>query len=231
VTAGSTATVAVTYDAASSFTLKYAANATTTPSLPTSLDVNFTGGLADIVKSNPGSPFKLYPMPAGYQAIAGGLSTTCKNIDPANWTETATMYTGARAESVGTAPAGSGLLPIPMGVVQIQIPNDNSKRYVTATQVTTAGGGNPGCASVKNYTFPQFPRNSTQIIALPYGTWNLWYGNTSGAKTTAINTAAPLTVLASVVKTDAGGNLVTNDIGASAVAANGTVTLDPRVKK
>lgn len=229
VSAGATATVAVTYDAASSFTLKYAANSTSTVSLPSNLEATFTGGLADIVKTLPGSPMKLYPMPGGYQVIAGAY-TTCKNVDPKNWTEIATAYAGERAPTVGTAPAGNGLLPIPMGVVQVLIPNDNAKRYVTATQVTTAANGNPGCASVKDYTFAIFPKNSTQYVALPYGTWNLYYGNSSGAKTTQI-TSSGLTVLGSVIQADGSGNLLTNIVGGSVVTSGGTVTLDPRVLK
>jgi type II secretory pathway pseudopilin PulG len=228
VTAGATATVAVTYDDASSFTLKYGANATQAVSIPTNLEVTFSGGLSDIVKTTPASPLKLYPMPNGYQAIAGNYAN-CKNVDPAKWTEITTLAAGARAESVGTEPGGTGLLPIPMGVLQVQIPNDTTKRYVTAVQVGTAGNGNPGCSSIKNYTFPQFAKNSTQNIALPYGTWNLYYGNTSGATTTQITSGGAITVLGSVIQSDGLGGLLTNVIGGSAVAGSGTVTLDPRV--
>ncbi len=230
VSAGATATVAVTYDAASSFTLDYATNSTSTVSIPTNLETTFTGGLADIVKTTPGSPYKLYPMPAGYQVVAGSYAT-CKNVDPENWTETSTAFAGERAPAVGTAPGGNGFLPIPMGVVQVQIPNQDSKRYVTAAQLTTSGSGNPGCASTKNYTFARFPRNSTQYIALPYGTWNLYYGNSSGAKTELITSGGALTVLGSVIQVDGSGTLVTDIIGGSAVAGSGTVTLDPRVLK
>jgi hypothetical protein len=112
----------------------------------------------------------------------------------------------------------------------VKIPNDNSKRYVTAAQGGTAAGGNPGCASVKNYTFPRFARNSTQYIALPYGTWTLYYGDDAGDKTTKITSSA-LTVLGSVIQTDAGGALMTDLIGGSAVGAGEIVTLDPRVLK
>ena len=173
VSAGTTATVSLTYDAASSFTLKYAANSSNTVSIPTNLEATFTGGLADIVKTTPGSPYKLYPMPAGYQAVAGIVH---------DLQERRPRRTGPRRRPPTPAsalpqwrprPAGNGLLPIPMGVVQVQIPNDDDKRYVTARQVTTAGSGNPGCATVKDYTFARFPKNSTQYIALPYGTWNL----------------------------------------------------------
>lgn len=229
VLAGSTATVAVTYDAASSFTLKYAQNATNTATLPTNLAVTFAGGLSDIVKTLPSSPYKLYPMPAGYQAVAGDYAN-CKNLDPALWAETSTLAAGLRAPAVGTAPGGSGLLPIPMGVLQVQIPNDNLKRYVTAVQVGTASNGNPGCATVKTHTFPQFAKNTTQYIALPYGVWNLYYGNTSGATTYAITSGGALTVLASTVQLDGSGALVTNVPGASTISGN-TVTLDPRVVK
>jgi hypothetical protein len=146
IVAGATATAAFTYDNASSFTLRYSPTATQTAVIPTNLGVTFTGGLSDIVKTAPGSPLKLYPMVAGYQAVAGEYAD-CKNVDPANWAESATMKSGERAAAVGTAPGGSGLLPIPMGVLRLPIPNDDTKRYVTAVQQNTIADGFQGCAT------------------------------------------------------------------------------------
>jgi type II secretory pathway pseudopilin PulG len=227
VVAGATATAAFTYDDASSFTLKYAANSTATVILPTNLDVVMTGGLADIVKTLPGSPQKLYPMVAGYQAVAG-VPTTCKNVDPANWTAAGGYLAGTRADSVGTVPGGSGLLPIPMGVVQVKVPNDDNKRWITAVQQTTSGAGDPGCATTKVYTFPQFAKNTTQTIALPFGSWKLYTGKTSGAQTNQIVGATNIVVTGSVVKQTSTG-LLTDVIGKSALnASTNVLTLDPR---
>lgn len=229
VVAGSTATAAFTYDNASSFALNYASNSSVTPTLATNLDVTFTGGLSDIVKTLPSGPFKLYPMPAGYQAIAGTYAG-CQNTDPALWNETTTLAAGVRPEAVGTAPGGTGSLDIPMGVLQVKIPNDDTKRYVTAVQQTTSGNGNPGCATTKSYTFPRFSKNSTATIALPYGTWVLYYGNTSGATTTAVTGAGVVTVIGSVIQDDGSGTLLTDIVGNSTVSGS-TVTLDPRQVK
>ena len=229
VVAGATATAAFTYDNASSFTLNYSPNATAVATIPNNLDVTFSGGLSDIIKTTPASPLKLYPMAAGYQAVAGAYSA-CQNVDPANWNETTTQYSGTRAGAVGTAPGGSGALSIPMGVMQVKIPNDDTKRYVTAVQQVTAGGGNPGCVTTKTYTFPRFPKNSSQYIALPYGTWRLYYGNTSAATTTAITTAGDIVVLASVVQPDGAGVLL-KDIPGASTFTGGIVTLDPREAK
>lgn len=229
VVAGATATAAFTYDDASSFSLYYASNATVGPTIPNNLEVTFAGGLSDIVKTTPASPLKLYPMAAGYQAVAGTY-TACQNVDPENWNETTTHYSGTRAGAVGTAPGGSGALSIPMGVLSVKIPNDDAKRYVTAVQQTTAGGGNPGCVTTKKYTFPRFSKNSTQNIALPYGTWILYYGNSSGATTTAITSSSDIAVLASVIQADGAGVLLKDILGASAFAG-GVVTLDPRQPK
>jgi type II secretory pathway pseudopilin PulG len=227
VVAGATATAAFTYDQASSFTLKYAANSTKSVTTPDNLDVAFVGGLADVIKSSPGSPTKLYPMPAGYQAIAGDY-TACNNMDPSTWTATTGYLAGIRANEVGTAPGGSATLPIPMGVVEVKVPNDSSRRYITAVQQGSSGSGNPGCATTKNYTFPRFSANSTQNLALPFGTWKIYAGKDPGS-TTQLLTSTSVKVLGSVVSLDSGGSLRTDQLGNSGVnASTSVVTLDPR---
>jgi len=231
VVAGATATAAFTYDAASTFTLNYAQNATATVSTPTNLDVTFVGGLSDVVTSTPGGSVSLYPMPAGYQAIAGDY-VTCSNTDPVNWTPTTGYLAGARADEAGTAPGGTASMPVPMGVVQVKVPNNDSRRYITAVQQSTSGSGNPGCASITSYTFARFTKNTTQYLALPYGTWKIYAGNAAGVisgPNSQLLTSSSLSVTSAVIQPDGAGGLVTDVLGNSGVdAGTSVVTLDPR---
>lgn len=227
VVAGATATAAFTYDSASTFTLDYADNATNTVSKPNNLDLTFVGGLSDVVDPPHDDSVTLYPMPGGYQAIAGAYST-CANTDPLNWAAASGYLAGVRADEVGTAPGGTASMPVPMGVVQVKVPNDSSRRYITAVQQSASGSGNPGCASTKSYTFSRFTANSTQYLALPYGTWKIYAGNSSGS-TTQLLTSSSLVVKAAVVQPDGSGGLVPDVPGKSGVnSSTSVVTLDPR---
>jgi len=232
VTAGATTTAAFTYDDASTFSVKWAGNHTSTPSLPNNLDTTFIGGLKNATKSTTASPVKLYPMSSGYQAVAGDPAT-CLNTDPGLWTSNSATYAGVRAAAVAPAPApgGSANISVPMAVVNVPIPN-NSSQYITAVQQTmSATGGNPGCATAKTYTFTTpFPKNSTQTIALPYGRWIIYVGTGVGVKTTAQSgitvVAAPVTPL------DGTPGALTTGLGAGNSTVSGTtVNLDPRVTK
>lgn len=226
VAAGSTITASFQYENASSFTLKYAATSNLTPNLPSNLETTYIGGLVNYLKTGTASPLKLHPFASGYQGVAGDPAV-CLNVDPESWTANTTQQDGLRATAVATAPGGAATLPIPMGVVNVQIPNDNSRRYVTAVQqVSTASAGNPGCATAKTYTFStQFARNSTVPLALPYGTWKIYNGNAVGATTNLMSSG--VTPVDGVVSVDTSGVLVKGILGASAFAAT-ILTLDPR---
>ncbi|MEZ5189583.1 MAG: hypothetical protein R2717_00960 [Schumannella sp.] len=227
VVAGATATAAFTYDDSSTFTLDYAANGSDDVTKPNNLDLTYVGGLSDVTDTSPGNSVSLYPMPAGYQAIAG-LYATCANTDPMNWTPSTGYLGGIRADEVGTAPGDSAIMPVPMGVVRVKVPNDSSRRYITAVQQSTSGTGNPGCATTKSYTFPRFTANSTQYIALPYGTWKIYAGNSSGS-TSQLLTSSSLVVQASAVQLDGSGGLAQDVLGNSGVnSSTSVVTLDPR---
>ncbi|MBX3195630.1 MAG: hypothetical protein KF727_11115 [Microbacteriaceae bacterium] len=227
VVAGATATAAFTYDDSSTFTLDYAANGSDDVTKPNNLDLTYVGGLSDVTDTSPGNSVSLYPMPAGYQAIAG-LYATCANTDPMNWTPSTGYLGGIRADEVGTAPGGSAIMPVPMGVVKVKVPDSNSRRYITAVQQGTSGSGNPGCADTTSYTFPRFTRDSTQYIALPYGTWKIYAGNSSGS-TSELLTDSRLEVEAAVIQPDGSGGLVQDALGNSGVnSSTSVVTLDPR---
>lgn len=231
VNAGATATAPFTYDSASTFNVTWAANHTTQPALPSNLDTTYIGGLKNGLKTSPTTPVKLYPMGAGYQGVAGD-SAICLNVDPGLWTANTTMNAGVRADAVAPVPAPGGTtsLNIPMGVIDVPIPNSSS-RYITAVQTPMAATqGNPGCVTGKTYTFStQFARNSTQTIALPYGRWVIWVGNGVNVKTTAVT---GVTIVTGPVVPLAGtpGALTTGLTGGGTVSGT-TVNLDPRVAK
>jgi type II secretory pathway pseudopilin PulG len=229
VAAGSTITASFQYENASSFVLKFAATSnTTTPNLPSNLETTYVGGLVNYLKSGTVSPLKLHPFASGYQAVSGD-SALCLANDPENWTGTTTLLDGVRATGVATAPGASANLPIPMGVVNVLIPNDNNRRYLTAVQqVTTASAGNPGCATARNFTFStQFAKNTTVPIALPYGTWKIYASSATGTTSVSTLLTSGVTPLDGVVKVDAAGALVKGILGNSKFV-NPLLTIDPR---
>jgi hypothetical protein len=114
-----------------------------------------------------------------------------------------------------------------MGVVEVKVPNDNSRRYITAVQQGSGATGNPGCATTKSYTFPRFSQNSTQYLGLPFGTWKIYAGNSSGATTQQL-TSSSVKVLASAVVIDTDGSLLLDEVGNGTVNTSSVVTLDPR---
>jgi type II secretory pathway pseudopilin PulG len=227
--AGTTTTASFQYENAGTFTLKYAATSTLTPSLPSNLDTTYIGGLVNHVKTGIASSIKLHPFPSGYQAVAGE-SDVCLNVDPEKWTENSTMADGVRPTAVAAGPGAAADLSVPMGVFTFDIPDSNSKRYVTAVQQeTTASSGNPGCADGTTYSWStRFARDSRVTLALPYGSWIFYTGNTAGAKTYSVSSGvAPVD---GVVKLDASGDLVKGILGNSKFTS-GVLTLDPRQVK
>ena len=106
-------------------------------------------------------------------------------MDPENWAANATQQDGLRAAAVAAAPGDSADLPIPMGVVQVVIPNNNNRRYVHRRPADDKRSGNPGCATTKTYSFStQYTKNSTVTSPCPYGNWKLYTGNSAGRRRT-----------------------------------------------
>src|SRR5690606_20933404 len=104
---------------------------------------------------------------------------------------------------------------------------NSNRRWITAVQQSTGGDGDPGCATTKSFTFPRFSANATEDIALPFGTWKIYAGNSSGSTTQQL-TGSAVTVRAAVIEIGSGGALAHDVIGNSGVSGSGTVTLDPR---
>jgi len=234
IAAGATFTAGFQYDNAGTFAIKYAAtSATATPAIPSNLNTTFLGGLNPYITTTPVNSLQLHPYTAGYQVVAGDPSV-CKNTDPGNWTAfgsgAGSLNAGIRAPAVSSPPGGSATLPVPMGVLNVNIPS-TADSYITAVQQTgAASGGNPGCVTAKTYTFStKYVKSTTVPIALPYGKWKIYTGASVGALTTQ-NLGATMTVLDGVVSVvPATGVLTTGILGNSGIASD-IVTLDPRVK-
>ena len=175
-----------TYDLAGTFPLSYPAGAT----LPTNLPVTFWNATAQLTGS--GTSVKAFPFsPDGYTILAGtyvynatSSSSSCLDTNPAAWT-TARAADGA----VGVAPAtvataaGTTAPTTALGMGTMTLGNVSSLRgkYLTAISASTPGDGDPGCAAGQTLTFDKVPNVSSMTLALPFGTWRLYYGSSSGS--------------------------------------------------
>ena len=235
VVAGSATPISLQQDLAQTYTIKYAANSTRTVKLPTNLDVTYFGQAAASPLNEAGTATrKLYPWTVGYQVIAGN-PTTCAAADPERWTATGTTtgkLAGTRAFKVPGAAGGTGNLPATMGVADVVIPGATSTNFfLTAVASSVTSGGNPGCtaAATTIYKFGSFAGGSTQTVALPYGTWKLYTGATSGAVTTQITTG--VTVRDAAISLDSLGAPLTGIAPTTSTFASNILTLDPRMPK
>lgn len=226
VAAGSTSRTSFAYDKAATYTVRYANNVASAVTLPTNLTTTFisTYGNAQLpstTKTNP-KTFSLYPISSGYSIVSGAYAetpenaaTTCLAPDPGEWLETATLV-GKRPDAVGATATAPASVSVPMGVIKIT-GLSGSNKFLTAVY-EGGGAGDPGCGftTKPKYTFDDSTISSnTAIIALPYGTWKIYRGSTSGS----VSTSGQIT-----------GGMTPLTIGA--VTGTGTatiVTLDPRV--
>ena len=188
--------------------------------VPTNLQVTYSSTYSDTVLDNT-NPTRVYP--TGYQLIAGTYEATgCKSPDPAAWPlRTADGAFGARMDPITLTSGTATTVDVPVGLVTATVPNSGtgSTRYVTAVLQPTGAAGDPGCSSPRGadenpftkYTFPAVSKGATVKLALPYGTYKLYYGTTAGATTTNLL-----------------GSLL-DVLGLPIGATNQTVTVDPRI--
>jgi hypothetical protein len=235
VVAGSTTTASFQYDQAGTFTVDYAANSASDPALPSNLDTTFIGGLANYVRTTASSSVKLHPYSSGYQVLAGNPSGklsagTCLSVDPSNWIESDTLQAGVRVPSVAAPPGGAAVLPVPMGVLTVKMPE---RGYITAIQQVAAAAGNPGCANPTTYTFSTRYNSGTVVtIALPYGNWLIYTDANVGVPDSLVPAASLAITDASIGFVNGGtGELLTGVVGGSAVSGPGALVLDPRQPK
>ncbi|MGV8977530.1 MAG: prepilin-type N-terminal cleavage/methylation domain-containing protein [Cellulomonas sp.] len=234
VSAGTSTSAAFQYDAAGTFNVTYAGGFVPpigepirVAAVPTTTFVSTYGTFASV----PGSSnsmmrtFKLHPFSSGYQAFAGD----CAAADPEAWPNSTNAggqaISGIRANGVAAAPGGSVAVGVPMGVVKISI-GTGGTRYLRVTPAVSpvAGSGDPGCGSTPptvsfgTATGYGIPANGVLWVALPYGSWRLYYGTgtTVANWTTAVSPgqmSLPATPLPE----------------RSTINPSGVVTFDPRV--
>lgn len=204
------------YDAAITLSPTYATvNGSNVAQRPSNLDLTFVTGSATYARPV-GAGMTLYPFPSGYSAIGGALGTVttggCPAVDPAQWAQSLTgtlLKAGARNAPVTAAPGGSTSIAVPMGGFSVKI--SGSAAYLTAVSQDSSGSpaGEPGCPTAMTYTFGSL--SGTNYYQLPYGTWNLYTGTTSGATTTPV-AASNITIYNSY----------------TTVPTSNQITLDPR---
>ena len=176
----------------------------------------FTGGLSDIIKTTPGSPFKLYPMPAGYQAVARRLHRPARTSIRRTGPTTATMNAASRApRRSATAPGGTACLPDPDG----RRPGlDPERRHQALRDRGHAGHDRrrrqPGMRDASRTTRSRSSRRTRPSTSR--------CRTAPGTSTTATpreprprrsRSAARSTVLGSVIQADASGDLLTDVVG------------------
>ena len=227
VSASSASSSEVTLDLGATFPLDYTTNYASPTELPGNLDVSFVSTYGTSIRTNAPASALLFPFPAGYEVLAGVYNNPatpavfCKAVDPLQWaagTVGATNYlAGVRPDAVAAVPGATATAAkVPMGVVQIPIPNRSgaSKWYVYAVAESTGpvGTGNPGCDIPLLYRFSLYTKGTNVDFSIPYGSWKFYTAsNLSGSSSQQISAL--------------GMNLRTNG---STSLVTGVVTLDPR---
>lgn len=155
--------------------------------VPTNLDTTFISTYGAVERTfTSGTDFKLHPFTAGYKVV-GGVPQSCDANDPQAWEETDDRASPAEVLSQPLPPNPPVDANVEMGVVQIDVPT-LANRYLRAVAVNApdADDGKPGCANRKVYRFGQIlPLGGRVLIALPYGTWQLYADNSATATTTS----------------------------------------------
>ncbi len=206
--------------------LGYAATSAETPQLPSNLDTTYLGGLSNFLSTSTSSPLKLHPFPSGYQAIAGD-PTACLNVDPENWTANATMGDGVRVDSGRGRPRRVGEPPDPDGRRR----GDDSRQRQPPLPHGGAAGHGVGRRSRMRHRedvhlqHALLEERDSVDLALPYGTWKIYTGNTPGSTTQHLTSG--IEVHDGVITFDSSGNLVRGVLGNGGFSG-GIVRLDPR---
>jgi hypothetical protein len=223
VEAGKTINTPFTYDAAATFGVTFAGGVAA--SRATNFNVSYvnTYGIYQPPLSS-GATAKLFPWSSGYRAIGGDYVAPdgsgnggCPVLDPSEWTSATVSGTvlgaGIGTDPVAAAPGGTATMDVPLGVVRI---NDLRRdRYVTAVNVgAPAVPGQPSCAEHVDLTFSRISSSGSsedRYILLPYGTWRLYTGTSSGSKSSSVS-GSDIVPLTNVVTTGmVTGNQVTVD--------------------
>jgi hypothetical protein len=225
VEAGKTINVPFTYDAAATFGMTFAGG------VPANRATNFNVTYVNTYgvyrpELSTGATVKLFPWSSGYRAIGGDYVAPdgsgnggCPALDPAEWAPATVSGTalaaGVATDPVAAPPGGTATMDVPLGVVVIK--DLRRDRYVTAVNVgSSTVAGQPTCAAHVDLTFNRISNSGSsedRYLLLPYGTWRLYTGTSSGSKASSVS-ASDIVGLTNVVST---GMVVGNQ-----------VTVDPR---
>lgn len=225
VTAGGTVSASFDFDLAATLGLVYGSGSSSNR-YATNNETTFVNTYGTYYVSGTSSSVRLYPY-GGYTAIAGHYIAPnsdgtggCRAVDPSEWTAATISGTnlgdGIASAPIAANPGGIVSDTVRSGIVRVNsIPRTS---YVTAVSVSAPVlAGQPTCEEGMTYRFGREASSgsgtSSRDLVLPFGTWRLYYGSSSGSTATAIPAAGiePLT------------NVLTTD-----TVSAGTVTLDPR---
>ncbi|MBE7195614.1 MAG: hypothetical protein INR66_24450, partial [Gordonia polyisoprenivorans] len=190
VKAGQNTMVNFSYDTAATFALAYPAGAAVATNMTTTFYYPSSGASKF---ANAPTTVKAFPWQDGYQIMAGtyvpavaGGPATCTDTNPSSWTTVApdgAIGSPLDSQAVGAGQASVAPYPVVMGKVTVS--GLSSSLYVTAVTSSTPAAGDPGCSATQTLTFPR-SSGTSQVIALPFGTWKLYYGSALGAKTIGV---------------------------------------------
>ncbi|HEY5221602.1 MAG TPA: type II secretion system protein [Microbacteriaceae bacterium] len=223
VKANDSVTAEFTYDQAAMLAVTYTSTVSLAGAMfPSSLDVSLASvnALDDVTTSvssaSASSNVPVFPFPGGYSAVFAGNSAApngqapaCLSVNSVNWTTANSVgAVGAPPPSVTTAAGSTPPVNVAMGAVTVK---NLSGKYLKAVSATPpSGSGDPGCATGSTYYFPSTIPSNSATVALPYGTWQLYYGGTSSSITTLITSSYLGSVLGTLL------------------SGSSTITLDPR---
>jgi hypothetical protein len=226
VVAGESKHFAFEYDRSATFNMTYAPGAPAGTKYPNNLDITFYN---KAIATDP-PPWKtgmaaavpVFPRGDGYLVFAGrykspAVGDGCASLDPAEWPAQTSGGTnlaeGSHGNAYSAVRSAATAVTVRMGLLTVKS-TAATAGYLTAVKADPIpGSGDPGCGGTMTYTFDKILTQNTVVpIALPFGSWKLYYGTTAGALTT------PLT----------NTNIVPTSNVATGLVSGNTVTLDPR---
>jgi hypothetical protein len=224
VTAGATVNAPFTYDQAASYATTFAGGAYSALTA-TNYQTSFVNTYGIVLEPGAPSTTKLFPWSSGYRVIGGEYVAPdgsggggCPAMDPVEWksdTVSGTLLADGQSNPVAAAPGGTVTTDVAVGIVEVK--GLRQDRYLTAVPInTSAVPGEPACPAGTTLNFGRISGSgstSDRVIMLPFGTWALSYGTSSGSTSTKVTSA-------SIVP-------LTNAVATGMVFDN-QVTLDPR---
>ncbi|ROS77558.1 prepilin-type N-terminal cleavage/methylation domain-containing protein [Curtobacterium sp. PhB130] len=179
-TAGGIGNKSFLYDQALSVSVGAPLNLTQgTAKLPTSMTTSFRH--ADRVSTISTTSTTLFPYTDGWTAVAGSYTSTCKDVDPTEWTTpvnnlvvSPNIFTDVNGQP-GVLPtsATTATARAPMGIIDVKMSGIDTVLVATVKNTTAVSGGDPGCSPSTTYYFTGLKSTAATTVALPYGTWTL----------------------------------------------------------